>query len=940
MPMFHQTYASFFSKISFFIFLSLFSLQINAQSIKGFVTDVDTKEPLTGATVAVKGSTQKSLVRLDGSFVLKSLQPGSYEITVTNIGYAAVTQTVSVAAHTPVVLISLQKDTRSLGAVTMLSAGKTDDKSARGLEKRADVVKNILSQKTIELLPDVTVANAVQRMSGVTIQRTSSGEGRYAIIRGMDQRYNNTLVNGIKIPSPDNKYRYVPLDIFPSDLLERLEVIKSLTPAMEADATGGAMNLVMKSAPDKFLLNANIAGGYSTLFSDRDFSSFSTAAINKQSPAEINGNSYAANANNDFQKNSLLFSAKKKPVNTTLGLTVGDRFLNKRLGVLVGVSYQNIYRGSNSAFFLPNAQPTTAPGLDNIPVFSDIYKREYSTQTSRVGIHNKIDYIFNARNKISLYNLYLKTNEYQSRYSVDSVLAIQRTGPGSGNVQITNRSRWQQQSIYNATLQGDHMLSNLFKLNWSAVYSNAVFALPDMADYAVDHAVFTDPSTGAVTTTQYITQKMSRIWSHNTDQDLSGYLNMTYAPKIANKTTDISFGGLIRHKTRDNYDNRYTLDPVLTGGAPQAFTDIQSAQYFFKPDQGKGTVTATTFNNYNFKEDIASGYAQVKRAITAKLEVLAGVRVENTQQKYVTVMPANIDAKEGTINYTDILPSVNFKYAVNDKQNIRLSYFKSISRPSFFEIVPQQELDENFNVKGNPYIKHSRADNIDLRYELFPGAADQFLIGAFYKNIANPIELYVVSAGGPSNQQILPQNPKNNATNYGLEMVITKYFGSFGVSANYTYTKSKITTDKLYYYYDNGQKNKSVQQSRSLQGQANNIGNISLLYKNQKLGLDVQLAYVYTGERIALVSPIYNSDYKQAPYAQLDFSLEKKIVKHFSVYAKINNLTNAPAKLYIDQTNTFRSGKDILPDQDNDSKILVQKDIYKVTYLAGFRYKF
>ena len=178
----------------------------------------------------------------------------------------------------------MQKETRNLGVIIIASAGKTDDKSVRGLEKKADIIQNILSQKTIELLPDVTVANAVQRMSGVTIQRTSSGEGRYAIIRGMDQRYNNTLVNGIKIPSPDNKYRYVPLDIFPSDLLERLEVIKSLTPAMEADATGGAMNLVMKSAPDKFLLNANIAGGYSTLFSDRDFSSFSTGAINKKSP--------------------------------------------------------------------------------------------------------------------------------------------------------------------------------------------------------------------------------------------------------------------------------------------------------------------------------------------------------------------------------------------------------------------------------------------------------------------------------------------------------------------------------------------------------------------------------------------------------------------------------------------------------------------------------
>ena len=926
-----------------FLFAFLFSTFISfAQTIKGKVVDAATGEPMIGATVSLKGTTEKTLVRLDGSYIFKNVKPGTYEVEIEFTGYDHQSHSITVTAteSASVVNAALKKVVKELSGVTVIAGNKTDDKSVRRLEKNADVVQNILSEKTIELLPDVTVANAVQRMSGITIQRTSSGEGRYAIIRGMDQRYNNTLVNGIKIPSPDNKYRYVPLDIFPSDLLERLEVIKSLTPSMEGDAIGGTMNLVMKTAPDKFLLNANVAGGFSTLFSDRPFSSFSQSSINKMSPAEINGNNYSADPANDFPKNNLLFSQKKNPINSTLGVTIGDRFLNQRLGILLGASYQNIYRGSNSDFFLPNAQPTTSPGNDNIPVFSDIYIRQYSTQTSRFGLHNKIDYVFNKRNKISLYNVYLKMNEYQSRYSVDSVLAIQRTGPGSGNVQITNRSRWQQQSIYNATLQGDHQLSPIFKLGWNAVYSIAKFAIPDMAQYAVDHAVYTDPVTGQVTQTQYITQKMDRDWTHNKDQDLSAYLNMKYSPTILKQKVDISFGGLVRHKSRDNYDNRYTLNPVLVGGAPQQFTDLQSAQYFFKPDQGKGTVTAVTFNNYNFKEDITAGYAEAKFLATTKLQVVGGVRIENTQQKYVTVMPSTVDAKEGTIHYTDVLPSIHFKYALTDKQNLRLSYFRSISRPSFFEIVPQEEIDENFNIKGNPYINHTRADNIDIRYEMFPGAADQILVGAFYKNIHNPIEWYVVSAGGPSAQQIKPQNPPSNATNYGIELVLTKYFGPFGVSANYTYTKSKVTTDKLYYYYENGQKNRVQQQSRPLQGQADNIGNISLLYKNQKIGLDMQLAFVYTGERISLVSPIYNSDYIQAPYSQLDFSFEKRIVKHFSIYAKVNNLTNAPAKWYIQQANTFRSGKDILPEQDKDNKILVQKDIYKLTFLGGFRYKF
>lgn len=925
-----------------FLFLLSLLFSSHAQVIKGRVTDTKSGEPLAGATVSLENTKYKAYVNLDGTFTFKNIPPGTYKISVDYIGYARhKEQEITVTnGETANISFTLQEQATSLQEVTIAAkANGETDAGGKRLEKNADIVQNILSARTIQLLPDVTVANAMQRMSGVTIQRSSNGEGRYAVIRGMDQRYNNTLVNGIKIPSPDNRYRYVPLDIFPSDLLERLEVIKSLSPSMEGDAIGGTMNLVMKSAPDKFLFNANVAGGASTLFSDRPFNSFSHSSISKQSPAEKNGNDYAA-TQSDFPVNNLLTTPKSGPVNSTFGLAIGNRFMDKKLGILVAASYQNTYRGSNSDFFLPNAQPNA----DNSPVFSDIFIRQYSTQITRFGIHNKIDYVINPKNKISLYNLYLSMNDFQQRYSVDSILAIQRTGPGSGNVQISNRSSWQQQRIYNSTLQGDHAISDRFRLNWSAVYSIARNAIPDRANYDVDHSVYTDPTTGTMTTTPQITQKMNRDWLRNSDKDIAAYLNMTWSPRLAKKKIDISFGGLARHKTRDNYDNKYTLDPVLVGGAPQMFTDLQSAKYFFKTtDNAKGTVTATTFNNYNFTEDVISGYAEGKFMATRKLQVLGGARIENTQEKYLTVMPSSVDEKEGTIHYTDVLPSLHLKYALDNKQNLRLSYFKSISRPGFYEIVPSVEIGEEFNVKGNPYIKHTRADNLDFRYEYFPGGADQVLVGAFYKSIKNPVEYYVESAGGPSALWIRPENPPENASNYGVELVITKYFGPFGISGNYTYTKSKVTTDKLFYYYNSttGQNTNKIQpQSRPLQGQADNIGNLSLLYKNPKIGLDIQLAFVYTGKRITLVSPVYNSDYWQDPYSQLDFSLEKRIVKRFFVYAKVNNLTNAPAKTYLLQPNAFRSGRYILPEQDNDNKILVQKDVYKVTFLGGFRYKF
>ena len=160
------------------------------------------------------------------------------------------------------------------GVTVTATTDKTTDRSARTLEKNAITVMNVVSAKSIELSPDLNVASVLQRVSGVTMERDNSGEAQYAILRGMDKRYNYTLVNGVKIPSPDNKNRYIPLNIFPSELLDRLEVTKSLTPDMEGDATGGAVNMVMKDAPNRFHLQVNLSGGYSSMFVDRKYAGF------------------------------------------------------------------------------------------------------------------------------------------------------------------------------------------------------------------------------------------------------------------------------------------------------------------------------------------------------------------------------------------------------------------------------------------------------------------------------------------------------------------------------------------------------------------------------------------------------------------------------------------------------------------------------------------
>ena len=921
------------------IILSVFLLSIVtsvfAEGVKGRVLDANTGEPLVGATVSI--NKQTTYVKLDGTYQFKNIVAGKYTVTVSYTGYTSVSKEVelSSASNNKVVDINLLSTSVNLSSVSVSSSNKENDNAIRRLEKVADPIINVLSSKNIQLLPDITVANALQRVSGVTIEKSSSGEARYPIIRGMEKRYINTLVNGIKIPSPDNKNRFIPLDLFPSELLERLEVGKSLTPSLEGDAIGGTINLVMKDAPDRLIVQANVASGYNTTFLDQQYNQFDHSSMNISSPAQrvapgvTNGLLYGVppttnDANlNDLPVDHLNYKNVFRPINSTLGLTLGNRFgKDKQFGFIVSGSYQNIFRGTTSNFFLPNSQP----GLNNIPLFSDLQLRKYSVQSQRKGINAKLDYRIDKNNKISLINTYVRLDDYQTRFIWDTVAL-------NSVVDNSQRSQWIFQSINNTTLQGEHKLSNTDKLDWSLVNSMAKSNTPDQSSFTHQYAIV------ATSLTADKLQSMSRIWTNNTDKDLSAYVNYTKNTSFLNRDIELKVGGLLRDKNRDNYYINYSLKPVLGS----TYTNINNAQFQFNTGDGSPSLNG---NNYKFEEKISAAYVQGKWNLSSRFELLGGLRAENTNQHYETLLTQDVEAKSGTIKYTDLLPSAQMKFALTPNQNLRFAYYRAIARPGFSELIPDGADGEFFKEIGDPVnLKHTVADNLDLRYELYSKGSDQLLIGGFYKDIQNPIE---ISAVKPKNINSLYLQPVNigKATNYGFELVATKFFGSFGISANYTYTKSSITNDSLIFSYRNtaGQiVSKRVSETRPLQGQSDNIGNISLIYKNPKIGLDVQVAGVYTGERISFISPYAGLNYWQSPTTQLDLSFEKKFGKHFSFYGKVNNLTDAPLELTLHQSYTTylqASGSRALALQsDPANSIIIQKDYYRTTYLFGMRYK-
>ncbi len=898
-----------------FLFLSSIVAAQNA-ALKGQIMNENTKEPLSGAYVHFDGIKGGSITDAFGHYQISGVSPGSYKVKVKYIGYKEYEQHIELSTGQTLTLnIPLSEKTESLKVISVYAKANTEsESSSRRSEKNAGNITNVISAQAMQRSPDINAANALQRVSAVTLQRNSGSDEAYAIIRGLEPRYNNTLINGVKVTSPDPVSRFISLSIVPSDLLERIEVSKTLTPEMEGDAIGGTVNLVFKDAPEYEYFTANASIGYSALFFNRKFDDFNHGAVLSKSPTERFGQGYVAPPGY-FTRPNLDFTKKNAPLTSLLGFTYGRRFLKNKLGFIVADSYQNQYYGTNSQFNLAQIDPQSS---NFQPIITDVANRAYSTQQLNNGLSAHLDYKLDDNNKISLDNVFLYTYIAQTRLSIDTSIVGGnggRIGPGTGTVFNDNRSTTQSQFVENLKLNGKHIIAKHFLFDWSGVYSNATQKAPDRADISINHLINPD-----FTSTPNYFDNISRIWQKSGNKDLSAMANLGYKTALGEKNSiELKVGGLYRHSTRYNQQNSYTLRPTGTAnGVKSPFTDIYSADWIVYNVTGTSTSDKA---NYTAYENITSGYGEFKLTLD-KLEIVGGIRVEGTVQGYDThpvVLDTSSSAKK---TYTDVLPSLNLKYKLSDKANLRASYFKSIARPALYELVPTPTLGQSSDVTGSPSVRHTEADNFDLRYELYPGKEEQFFIGGFYKNVKNPIEFALKEITGGQFEQT-PQN-FGTAKVAGAEVVYSRYFGDLGVSANYTYTYSNITSPKLYTSVNPSDPTATPTtvlklQSRPLQGQTGDVVNFSLLYKNDKQKAFVQLAYTYTSRTLPFVYSNYGYDYYQQPQSFLALSGEKQINKHITLTAKVNNLLNTPTTIKI-------------------NNLIQSRDVSNASFNVGFRY--
>ncbi|WP_308244165.1 TonB-dependent receptor domain-containing protein [Prevotella sp.] len=908
-----------------------------AHTLDGIVKDNRTGEPLIGSVIEVKElPSVKTTTGLDGSFTLHELpDKGRYTLVVRYISYKTREIPVDVSDK-GIVNITLDEDSHELGEVVIKGHKEYhSDRSAIDMEKTAGNVLNVMSQQSIQLSPDVNVATVLQRVSGVTMERDASGEASYAILRGMDKRYNYTLVNGVKIPSPDDKNRYIPLNIFPSDLMDRLVVSKSLTADMEGDAAGGVVDMVMKDAPSHFQIQANAAVGTSDYFwkDSRDYLTSNRSDYTHKAPYEVNGPEYKATTS-DFASGPTQISRHSMPApNFVGGLSIGNRFWKDRIGVMLAGSIQNTFRGTERTY----NSVKMASGEQAMYIYS-LQHRYYSIHDLTAGVHAKVDLQL-ENNKFEWYNMYVRTNSKGVRYN--NSVNTEYISSDSYTQDDEARSLSQTQSILATHLKGAHHLTKDFTVDWAGIFSQAKSEDPDRVYLSLTNTIQSaegvDGSlwSGNKNILKTMPKNMERRFQHNTDKDWAGYINLTYNSQLGNDINALwKAGAQYRRKERGNryYSYNFTPTDISQKLDGNGFDQFAAIDWTCKTPYSQASQL-----NYDSKEHIGAAY--IMTTLKSRWgELNAGLRAEHTNQIYTMLQKFRNMGQVGEQSYWDWLPSASIKWTPTKKMNVRLSYYRSINRPGFYEIVPYQIMGEEYQEKGNPNLKRARIDNVDLRWEWFPSATEQVLAGVFYKYLQDPIEQVFVAADGKlgsgADAYYMPDN-LGNAKNYGFEIDVVKYIRHFGIKANYTYTHSTITTTKREYKEGSAEYKTGVTQSRPLVSQAPHTANLSLLYKDTNYGWNAQLAASYTGTKLALVSPFKDADQWDKAMFGLDFSMEKKFSCGVSVFLKANNLLDAKRERYlktVNQSNLEYEGQ-------RSDKTIVGTYKYGRTYLVGVRVK-
>ena len=855
----------------FILFLTLSAMTVVAGTIKGTVTDKQTREPLTGATIQIAGTTQGTVADVDGNYSL-DVNNGTYTLAIKYVGYKDIIINNVKAGKSDLILnFELESDAQALGEVSVVARKNLEGERALQMERRkATLAIENLGSKEMSLKGIGNVEEGVKKITGISV-----ADAGQLIVRGLGDRYSTTTLNGLPIASPNPDNKLIPLDLFPSSTVQNITVSKVYNAEAFADYSGAHIDINTKEniTEDFFNIGFNTGGKFNTLGKDsyrmnRNGSLFRTSGVDQAAlNMPLSEFDNYVKTRNIFDTS---FAVKKKSslpdFSGNLGFGKNIGIGSQTLSILASASAGNSFQNMDDAFY--KTLEATGSVQDNFAY--DSYAQELKLAAlGHIGYtlrrHDRIGYtFFYARNA---------TDTYQRREGID---AEDHELTGSNNITHIY-------SLQNHQLDGVHSFGGRgqWELTWGGSYSKTGSEEPDRRQ-----VMYIKNDNGALSLFKLNRQETMRYFGSLDEEEWNGNLAMRWK---WNENNFLKLGVNYKNKSRDYkatrfYYNLNKIDPVIT--------DIYDTDGFLNQENiADGNVVVQRVmqpkDSYRAGNEIYSGYLLTDFYPVPSLLVNLGVRYEISRQ-WVDYATDGGDwyAERRNLDKNDLFPTLNLKYTVNDANSIRFSASRTVTRPSFIEMAPflYQESYGSAQIRGNNELQNGYNYNFDLRYEHFGKNGDMISLTAYFKYLDSPIERIQALQGGATLHSF--QNA-NNGMAGGMEVEFRKQLMKdlrLGANISYMYTNVKLPEGGAY-----------TNKERPLQGASPILANADLTYSprfGEERQLNLALLYNLQGSRIHAVGVSKLGDIKQQTLHTLNFSAGYDINSHFSLKLQVNDLLN------------------------------------------------
>lgn len=865
---------------------TLLSFFTFSQTLTGSISDSQTGEFLFDATVYIVEKQTGTKTDFDGNFKIDL--SGKSTIEFRYIGYLTKTITLDIESDTNIVvkLETSVKDIEEVVVVANVDKGSTSE-LIRMQNKSAVAVDGVNSEQ-FKKTPDSKASDVFKRVSGASIQ-----ENKFVIIRGLNDRYNFGLINGSPLPSTESDKRAFAFDIFPSNALDNLLIYKTSSPELPGEFAGGVINI--STIEPKNTHNISISVGYNTLSTLRNFNTSGNTGLEflgYQSksrnlpnglPSTLDWTLLDKHEKSELSKSMIWDWSPKTRLALPIGTfqyTIGKEWKLKndsKFGFVYAISYQNTELMNNS---IRREFEEQATGV--------ITKMELKDSVFTKNILNtnvlNFTYRINSKNTIRFKNLYSVNSEdrINIRNGVREMDNDPRQWEKSTNFWYT------QNTLLTSQLIGKHEMGKLV-FNWNIGFSDVRRNIPNLRRIVYrKYSLYEDD-----TTQQYVaiiqsngtipTAAGNMFWSKSNEQIYSSIYDFTLPIKIGKLENELKFGGWHQFRQKDFTSRNFGFSQYKpTGSSFDSQLLLQSPDEIFSP-QNMGLLNnglggfkldeATNVDDSYWASSLLNAGFLMTDSKIGKFRFIVGTRIESYNQKFNYIEFGTNREQNIDTTIIDILPSVNLIWSFTDKMKLRASYFKTVSRPEFRELAPFSFYNfilDNI-VSGNPNLQRATIDNLDLRYEYFPGSGQIISISGFYKNFNNPIEL--INRTGTSGSPELYYTNVKSSMSFGAEMelrtnlkFISKKLENLSIYTNASIIKSNVNLDG-FYGVDN----------RPLQGQSPYIINSGLFY--QKNDFNVNISYNMIGPRIWIVGNIQEPSVWESGRNVIDIQISKIIKK-------------------------------------------------------------